>query len=472
MYSEIAKELLTFYAKYATDTGLTIQEIMKKADEFDVYAFRNKAKKYVKRKDFSDEANNALKLYNLSMKVSREKPLKQQLDLIVKDSTLDIQDKIENKLVDAVDREVERQTHILGEHVKIDDTEVKAVVNSNFKGVNWSTRLWQEMAVVQKEVERTTSNVLLRGRHPNEYIKDFKKQTNTTTYNASRLLVTESARVQAESQKLTYLKDLGEDGEYKYVAKIDKKTSKICHSLNGKVFKVKDMMPGVNAPPMHPWCRSTTVPHVGNWRDKFFTERKGKYQIEQKRGNNELKQAKVLGKKINITDQAIDKVRYIDIPTHTKKENKFIQEQHKSLLKDAKENNDSNEVAYLLKDDKVIKVYGNQDSVSFNPGEKETEILLNSKPNSLIMLHNHPGQSGFSVHDLAMFIKFDSIKTMIIVTNSGQIKYLTKSKGYSKVKIFKNFKKRFLSIEAVKLEKRNIDIFLKKIYNLGILSKR
>lgn len=292
MYSEIAKELLAFYAKYATDTGLTIQEIMKKADEFDVYAFRNKAKKYVKRKDFSDEANNALKLYNLSMKVSREKLLKQQLDLIVKDSTLDIQDKIENKLVDAVDREVERQTHILGEHVKIDDTEVKAVVNSNFKGVNWSTRLWQDMAVVQKEVERPTSNVLLRGRHPNEYIKDFKKQTNTTTYNASRLLVTESARVQAESQKLTYLKDLGEDGEYKYVAKIDKKTSKICHSLNGKVFKVKDMISGVNAPPMHPWCRSTTVPHVGNWRDRFFTESKGKYQTENKESEKEKIQEK------------------------------------------------------------------------------------------------------------------------------------------------------------------------------------
>ena len=70
--------------------------------------------------------------------------------MIVKDSTLDIQDEIENKLVDAVDREVERQVHILGENVKIDDTEVKAVVNSNFKGVNWSTRLWQDMAVVQK----------------------------------------------------------------------------------------------------------------------------------------------------------------------------------------------------------------------------------------------------------------------------------------------------------------------------------
>ena len=58
------------------------------------------------------------------------------------------------------------------------------------------------------------------------------------------------------------------------------KTSKICHSLNGKIFKVKDMIPGINA--MHPWCRSTTVPHVGNWRDKFFNERKGKYQTENK----------------------------------------------------------------------------------------------------------------------------------------------------------------------------------------------
>ena len=273
MYAEISKELLAFYAKYALDTGLNIQEVKKKADEFDVLAFRNKAKQYVERKDFSDEANKALKLYNLSMKVSREQLLKQQLDLIIKSSGSDLQDKIEEKLVEAVDREVERQAHILGEHVKIDDTEISAVVNSNFKGVKWSTRLWKDMAVVQKEVERVTSNVVVRGRHPNEYISDFKKKTDATTYNAKCLLITESARVQSESQKLTYLKELGQGGEYKYVAKIDNKTSKICHSLNGKVFKVKDMVPGINAPPMHPWCRRTTVPHVGNWRDKFFKER-------------------------------------------------------------------------------------------------------------------------------------------------------------------------------------------------------
>ncbi|WP_113613624.1 minor capsid protein [Staphylococcus aureus] len=271
----------------------------------------------------------------------------------------------------------------------------------------------------------------------------------------------------AESQKLTYLKELGEDGEYKYVAKIDSKTSKLCHSLNGKVFKVKDMIPGVNAPPMHPWCRSTTVPYVGNWRDKFFKEREGKYQVEDDTTKDELQQAKVLGKKIYITDQAIDKVRYVDIPTHTKEENQFIQEQHKALLKDAKENNDSNEVAYLLKDGKVTKVYGDQDSVSFVPGEKATELLFNSKPNSIVMLHNHPGQSNFSLTDLYLFIFNNSIKTLTIVTNKGQTKYLTKTKEYCKSTCIDCIKKYNKNKNIKKFNHKDIDMILKRLYNSG-----
>ena len=52
------------------------------------------------------------------------------------------------------------------------------------------------------------------------------------------------------------------------------------------------MIPGINAPPMHHWCRSTTVPHVGNWRDQFFRERKGKYRVEDKELEKEKIQEK------------------------------------------------------------------------------------------------------------------------------------------------------------------------------------
>ncbi|WP_316959815.1 minor capsid protein [Staphylococcus sp. IVB6181] len=53
------------------------------------------------------------------------------------------------------------------------------------------------------------------------------------------------------------------------MAKLDERASKICRQNDDKVFYVKDMVPGVNAPPMHPNCRSTTAPYVGNWQDIF-----------------------------------------------------------------------------------------------------------------------------------------------------------------------------------------------------------
>ncbi|HAZ4995455.1 TPA: phage head morphogenesis protein, partial [Staphylococcus aureus] len=107
------------------------------------------------------------------------------------------------------------------------------------------------------------------------------------------------------------------------------------------------------------------------------------------------------------------------------------------MLKDAKENNDSNEVAYLLKDGKVTKVYGDQDSVSFLPGEKATELLFNSKPNSIVMLHNHPGQSGFSLNDLKMFIGNKSIQTTTIVTNYSVVKHISKTSLYNQSQVYK-----------------------------------
>ena len=40
---------------------------------------------------------------------------------------------------------------------------------------------------------------------------------------------------------------------------MDSRTRKICNELDGKKFKVKDRQAGTNYPPMHPFCRSTTI---------------------------------------------------------------------------------------------------------------------------------------------------------------------------------------------------------------------
>lgn len=247
-------------------------------DNFDVQSFANKARSYVKNNDFSDRANRELKQYNTAMYVNREKLLKAQLGLIVTYSYARIEQSIYNYMESSYYRSLEQQAGILGETIHVSLNDVKTIITSPFQNSNWSRRLWRDMKVVRAHVEKATSQVLLRGRHPYEFVKEFRKETGNSTYEIRRLLITETARVQTLAAKRHMLEQHGPDAEYEYHAKMDSKTTKTCRHLNNKVFKVKDMQPGVNAPPMHPFCRSAVAPHIDpNWRDEFFEEREGRY---------------------------------------------------------------------------------------------------------------------------------------------------------------------------------------------------
>lgn len=281
MNEDIEDEINRFYARYATREGITLSEAKKKIDAVDVQMFQQKAKQYVENKDFSDKANAELRAYNTKMYVSREKLLQAQLGLIVTYAYAQIEQSMYNYMESAYYRALEQQSGILGETLQVSINDVKTIIFTPFEGHKWSTRLWSNMDVVRRHVQKTTRHVLLRGRHPYEFVKDLRKDTGATSYNARRLLLTETARVQTLASKRHMLEEHGAEAEYQFVAKIDSKTTKTCRSLNNETFKVKDMVPGVNAPPMHPFCRSAVVPYVGNWRDKFFEERKGKYNLSR-----------------------------------------------------------------------------------------------------------------------------------------------------------------------------------------------
>lgn len=278
MNADIEDEINRFYARYAINEGISLIEAKKKIDAVDVQMFQQKAKQYVENKDFSDKANAELRAYNTKMYVSREKLLQAQLGLIVTYAYAQIEQSMYNYMESAYYRALKQQAGILGETLQVSINDVKTIVFTPFEGHKWSTRLWSDMETVRRHVQKTTRHVLLRGRHPYEFIKDMRKDTGATTYNMKRLLLTETARVQTLASKRHMLEEHGPESEYQFVAKMDSKTTKTCRSLNDKTFKVKDMVPGVNAPPMHPFCRSAVVPHIDeNWRDKFFEERKGKY---------------------------------------------------------------------------------------------------------------------------------------------------------------------------------------------------
>lgn len=123
-------------------------------------------------------------------------------------------------------------------------------------------RIWMYQGMLKAELEGLLASGLIRGQNPKKLAKHLEKRFGVSAYNAQRLMTTELARVQTEAQKQSFIRN-GFD-EYVYVACTKGDVCPICKGLDDKHFKVDDMMPGENAPPMHPNCHCSTAAYMDN----------------------------------------------------------------------------------------------------------------------------------------------------------------------------------------------------------------
>lgn len=187
----------------------------------------------------------------------------------------------------------------------------------------------------------------------------------------------------------------------------------------------------------------------------------------QKRAAYALRQ-KNRGKKVYITDIAVEKVPKVSFGGISDEMAGTVQQAHKDMLRFAKEQNDSNEVAGLLDlntGERLPFVKG--DSVSVNlEADADSYHWMRTKPDkSLLLLHNHPGQSYYSMQDVAEFLRNDSIHSISIVTNQGKVWTLSKGDTYDRTKAFKMLSE--LAKNSNDWDK-NIDIFIRNRYSYGV----
>lgn len=141
----------------------------------------------------------------------------------------------------------------------------------NWSGKNYSERIWNNTQKVAEKVQEEVLMSLLTGRTEREAAETIRKQFATGAAQARRLVRTESNFVSSELSFQAY--EEAEIEEYQFLATLDLKTSQICRTMDGKIFKVSERQTGVNCPPMHPWCRSTTVSVVDREYIKSMTRR-------------------------------------------------------------------------------------------------------------------------------------------------------------------------------------------------------
>lgn len=256
----IDKEIKAFYMRYAKKEGITLAEAKKRASQMDIEAFSNKAKRYVKTKDFSDQANEELRLYNLTMKVNRLELLKANIGLELVDAYQDLEDITRKAMTERTREELKRQSGILGESINDSKAAVEDIVGQSFYNATFSDRIWHNQTLLKSQLDTLISTGLIQGRNPKALAGELQKVFGTSRYNAERLLITELARVQTQSQQNAY-DQCGYD-EYQFIT-IGVGACDICRPMDGKIFKVRDMLVGENAPPLHPNCRCSTSASIG-----------------------------------------------------------------------------------------------------------------------------------------------------------------------------------------------------------------
>ena len=155
---------------------------------------------------------------------------------------------------------VQRQVGFQFSFSAVDPKAVAMLLQSEWSGANYSARIWKNTQGLAKEVKEQMIIGLLTGKRQEEMAREIANKYATGAFEARRLVRTESNFVNGQMQMAAY--DECDAEKYEFVAVLDLRTSEICRSLDGKVFLVKDAMPGKNMNPMHPFCRSTTIIHL------------------------------------------------------------------------------------------------------------------------------------------------------------------------------------------------------------------
>lgn len=133
---------------------------------------------------------------------------------------------------------------------------VNEIIDHDWKGVNFSERIWDNTDELSREVKRVLLNGELTGASEAEMAAEIRDKFSSGMYQAARVVRTEHTYCTNQAE-LKGLADAGFD-EYEFMpAGESNGACDTCDDLDGQRFKIADAVVGVNLPPMHPNCRCT-----------------------------------------------------------------------------------------------------------------------------------------------------------------------------------------------------------------------
>ena len=257
-FKDVQKEIFAFYAKYAEDNKITIQEAKQRLRRTDLSDYRENARRYreeVKTPELLERLNEQY----VSSKATRLDALK--LDLTYQLGLLQgkVSGSFDSYLKKLAKRSYRKISGGLSDST-LNEPALEQLVKTPFEGYNYSQQVWGNVDHLARDLHKTLTRGFVKGFSPHEMATEIRKRHDVARHRAETLVRTDGSMV-INNATLKRYKDVGLK-LYRIHVHIDSRTSDICMNISklDKAYKLSEAQPGYNMPPLHPNCRSTIVP--------------------------------------------------------------------------------------------------------------------------------------------------------------------------------------------------------------------
>jgi SPP1 gp7 family putative phage head morphogenesis protein len=412
---DLEQQIETFYSKYAFNEGVSMQEARKQLSGKELRAFKMTLEEFTeKAKDNADgrwtqQLNSVYYRTRVTRFESLQLQIRHQVEMLAATKQAGTKALLGDIYEDTYHQtlfELQKGTGIGASFARIDKEGLERVLSTEFAGSNWSQRIWGDRDKLASELRTKISQAFIRGDSVERTIREVTGRMHVSRSNAERLVHTESAFFVGQATMAGY-KESGIVERYEILATLDSRTSPICQSLDGKVFPLSEMEVGVNYPPLHVRCRTTTVVHFDDEIDVgeriAETDEGEMYFVPGDMTYPEWKE--------QFVDSPASLGSGNDGPRDGQSKLRFVQKLDKEDVPDALHHfegairNAEVEHAYVIQEDgSVYHAVGAKDKVVFESRE-DLEKLRGS-----IVTHNHPSEDdevggSFSKDDINLLIE-------------------------------------------------------------------
>lgn len=252
-YRKLEKQIAQYYQQYGEDNVIQYRRLMESLSDSDRRLLIEKmdefAQKYPEYEELMPIRESIYKLNRL-----------EGLQYSVRMQQLEI-GAVENEQITAhLNRQAMRGVNAtaealgFGKNFYTNNPDItKLFVNVPWSnGENFSQRIWGNTDKLANYLNTDIAQGFARGDSYDRLVRQLKKRFGKVSRNdAYRLIYTEGTYVMAESSIQPFAEDFE---KYRLSTVEDGKVCAVCRSVARETFEIKDRQPGVNFPPIHPWC--------------------------------------------------------------------------------------------------------------------------------------------------------------------------------------------------------------------------